>query len=143
MAAWVLCLGSASSAGAQQPFLVDDAEVAPSRLWHLEISSQVDVLRSAARPVRWQNVLEWEVNYGLGARIEPNKPARKPESYGGTRAELLDTVRGAPGWEEKRSSSSACAISAGVSCKIGVITTSFSTPSTSGATSENFLAMAL
>ncbi len=29
--------------------------------------------------------------HGLGARIEPNKPARKPESYGGTRAELLDT----------------------------------------------------
>ncbi len=70
MAAWVLCLGSASSAGAQQPFLVDDAEVAPRRLWHLEISSQVDVLRPPARPVRWQNVLEWEVDYGVGARVE-------------------------------------------------------------------------
>ena len=39
--------------------------------------------------------------------------------------------------------SSAWAISAGVSCMIGVSTTSFSTPSTSGATSENFLAIAL
>jgi hypothetical protein len=37
----------------------------------------------------------------------------------------------------------AWAISAGVSCRIGVSTTSFSTPSTSGAISENRLAMPL
>ena len=68
--AWLLCFGSATSAAAQQPFLVDDAEVASRRLWHLEVSSQVDVLRPSARPVRWQNVFEWEVNYRVGARIE-------------------------------------------------------------------------
>ncbi len=39
--------------------------------------------------------------------------------------------------------SSACAISPGESCWIGVSTTSFSTPSTSGATRENALAIAL
>lgn len=62
--------GAARPARAQQPFLVDDAEVTPLRGWHLELSSQVDVLRAAARPARWQNVFEWEVNYGAGARIE-------------------------------------------------------------------------
>ena len=62
--------GAAPPAGAQQPFLVDDAEVTPARGWHIELSSQVDVLRAAARPARWQNVFEWEVNYGAGARVE-------------------------------------------------------------------------
>lgn len=61
---------SARPAGAQQPFLVDDAEVTPARGWHVEISSQVDVLRAVARPARWQNVFEWEVNYGAGRRLE-------------------------------------------------------------------------
>lgn len=62
--------GSTRPARAQQPFLVDDAEVTPGRGWHVELSSQVDVLRPAARPARWQNVFEWEVNYGAGGRVE-------------------------------------------------------------------------
>lgn len=62
--------GSARPARAQQPFLVDDAEVTPARVWHVELSSQLDVLRPAALPARWQNVFEWEVNYGAGARLE-------------------------------------------------------------------------
>jgi hypothetical protein len=62
--------GSPCQARAQQPFLVDDADVTPARGWHVELSSQVDVLRPAARPARWQNVFEWEVNYGAGARVE-------------------------------------------------------------------------
>ncbi len=70
LSAGLLCLGAATSVAAQQPFLVDDAEIAAPGLWHVEVSSQVDVLRPSARPVRWQNVLEWEVNYGMGARIE-------------------------------------------------------------------------
>lgn len=45
--ACLLCLGATTAAVAQQPFLVDDAEVAPSRLWHVEVSSQVDLLRPA------------------------------------------------------------------------------------------------
>lgn len=62
--------GHARPALAQQPFLVDDAEVTPARVWHVELSSQVDVLRPAALPARWQNVFEWEVNYGAGGRLE-------------------------------------------------------------------------
>lgn len=61
---------SASTTFAQQPFVVDDAGVARRGLWHIEISNQVDTLRAAARPVRWQNLLEWEVDYGLGRRLE-------------------------------------------------------------------------
>lgn len=70
LSACLFCVGAATPVAAQQPFLVDDAEVASPRLWHLEVSSQVDLLRPAARPMRWQNVLEWEVNYGVGARLE-------------------------------------------------------------------------
>ncbi len=62
--------GSVMPASAQQPFLVDDANVTARHGWHVEFSSQVDVLRQAARPALWQNVFEWEVNYGLGARVE-------------------------------------------------------------------------
>lgn len=62
--------GSTRQAWAQQPFLVDDADVTRARGWHVELSSQVDVLRPAARPARWQNVFEWEMNYGVGGRVE-------------------------------------------------------------------------
>lgn len=57
-------------AAAQQPFIVDDADVTPGGRWHTELSTQVDLLRPAARPARWQNVFEWEVNYGVGRRLE-------------------------------------------------------------------------
>jgi Putative MetA-pathway of phenol degradation len=69
LAAAVWCF-STGPAAAQQPFLVDDADVTPARGWHVELSSQADILRPAARPARWQNVFEWEVNYGAGRRIE-------------------------------------------------------------------------
>lgn len=71
LAAGLLALALAPpTASAQQPFVVDDAGVAARGLWHVEISNHVDVLRAAARPARWQNVLEWEVDYGLGQRVE-------------------------------------------------------------------------
>jgi hypothetical protein len=60
-----LAIGLAATAAAQQPFVVDDAEVTPSRTWHIEISSHVDWLRAVARPVLWQGTLESDVNYGL------------------------------------------------------------------------------
>ena len=59
-----------AQAPAQQPFVVDDAEVTPRRAWHLEISNQIDVLRLSARPVRWQNGLEVETAWGAAERLE-------------------------------------------------------------------------
>ena len=55
---------------AQQPFVVDDAEVTPLRQWHIQISGHVDWLRPAARPVLWQGTLESDFNYGLLNRVE-------------------------------------------------------------------------
>lgn len=55
---------------AQQPFVIDDAEVTAPRVWHVEISNQVDLLRPAARPVRWQTAFDAEVNVGVGPRLE-------------------------------------------------------------------------
>ena len=66
----VLALAVTTPAAAQQPYCVDDAEVTPANTWHLEISNQVDLLRANARPAQWQNTLEWEVDYGLGRRLE-------------------------------------------------------------------------
>lgn len=66
----VVVVTGAAPALAQQPFLVDDADVAARRQWHVEISSQVDALRPTARPALWQHVLEWEVDYGVAERLE-------------------------------------------------------------------------
>lgn len=66
----LVCVLGARPAVAQQPFVVDDAGVAARGLWHVEISNQVDILRQASRPARWQNVLEWEVDYGFARRLE-------------------------------------------------------------------------
>ena len=68
----LLLLGIADPrpANAQQPFVVDDAEVTLRRAWHVEVSSQVDWLKREARPFRWQNTLEWELDYGLTDRVE-------------------------------------------------------------------------
>ncbi len=65
--AWVT--GDAT-ASAQQPFVVDDAEVTAAGVPHVEISTQVDSLKPAARPSRWQNVFETEVAMGLHGRLE-------------------------------------------------------------------------
>lgn len=57
-------------AAAQQPFIVDDADVTPGGEWHVEISNQIDRLKGAVYPARWQNTLEWEIDYGIAGRIE-------------------------------------------------------------------------
>lgn len=62
--------GAATLAHAQQPFVVDDADVTPPGVWHLEVSNQFDGLRRSARPARWQNALEWEIDYGVRERLE-------------------------------------------------------------------------
>ncbi len=57
-------------AAAQQPFVVDDAEVTPPRTWHLEMATQVDGLRDSARPTRWQNTFDAELIVGVALRLE-------------------------------------------------------------------------
>jgi hypothetical protein len=66
----LLIAGDIGLARAQQPFIVDDAEVTAPAGWHLEVSNQVDWLKREARPFRWQNTLEWELDYGLLPRME-------------------------------------------------------------------------
>jgi hypothetical protein len=66
----VLCLVISGPAAAQQPFFVDDADVTPRADWHVEISNQIDRLKAAAYPARWQNTLEWEVDVGVADRVE-------------------------------------------------------------------------
>lgn len=65
-----LSAGLARPAWAQQPFVVDDADVTAPGIWHLEVSSQVDGLRRSARPARWQHALEWELDLGVTDRLE-------------------------------------------------------------------------
>lgn len=55
---------------AQQPFIVDDVDVTPRRTFHLEFSSQTDILRRSARPARWQNTADWELAFGAMERVE-------------------------------------------------------------------------
>jgi len=63
-------LACVSAARAQQPFIVDDTEVTSRGLVHIELSTQADGLKAAARPSLWQNTFETEVDIGLPARIE-------------------------------------------------------------------------
>ena len=65
-----LSFASISRAFAQQPFVVDDAEVTSRRASHLEIANQIDFLRAAARPARWQNAFDVEFAWGAAERLE-------------------------------------------------------------------------
>jgi hypothetical protein len=55
---------------AQQPFVVDDAEVTPRRAWQLEMNVEWDRLRLSARPNLSQTVFDVEAGYGLAPRLE-------------------------------------------------------------------------
>ena len=55
---------------AQQPFVVDDAEVTPRRAWQLEMNLEWDKLRLSARPNLSQTVFDAELGYGLAPRLE-------------------------------------------------------------------------
>ena len=55
---------------AQQPFVVDDAEVTPRNVWQLEMNLEWDKLRLSARPNRSQTVFDAELGYGLAPRLE-------------------------------------------------------------------------
>jgi hypothetical protein len=55
---------------AQQPFVVDDAEVTPRHVWQLEMNLEWDKLRLSARPNWSQTVFDAELGYGLAPRLE-------------------------------------------------------------------------
>ena len=65
-----LCLLWPVAASAQQPFVVDDAEVTAPRIWHVELSTQFDLLRSTARPALWQTTTDVELDVGVAPRVE-------------------------------------------------------------------------
>ena len=67
----LLCLlACAVTAEAQQPFLVDDSEVANYRRWHFETNSEYDVLPRSASPNLRQFNQTIKFSYGLFARME-------------------------------------------------------------------------
>ena len=63
------CL-SGTPVSAQQPFVVDDAEVTPRKAWQLEMNVEWDKLRLSARPNLSQTVFDAELGYGLAPRLE-------------------------------------------------------------------------
>lgn len=60
----------APAAIAQQPFITDDADVAPPRKFHLEFSNEFDWLPRASFPTLRQNTASFELNYGLVKGVE-------------------------------------------------------------------------
>jgi len=59
-----------SPAFAQQPFVVDDAEVTPRRAWQIELNLEWDKLRPSSRPIVSQTLLDAEVAFGIAPRLE-------------------------------------------------------------------------
>src|ERR1044072_3288564 len=64
----MLCL--AGAARAQQPFYTDDANVTDKGHFHLEVSNQHSWLQREADPNLRQNTAVFQLNYGLGGRVE-------------------------------------------------------------------------
>ena len=84
----VLLVLTASHAAAQQPFIVDDAEVAPHRQWQLETNLEWDKLRASAAPSQWQGVADAEIDFGLAPRLQlsavvPFMALARSDQFGG------------------------------------------------------------
>lgn len=86
-----LCLLPAR-AGAQQPFVTDDAEVTPKGKFHFEFSNEYDLLQRSLFPARAQNTADAELDYGLFHGVEVgvespliaifNARAAAPDAFG-------------------------------------------------------------
>src|SRR6266498_3852500 len=61
----LLLLATAALGDAQQPFLTDDADVAPVRHFHLELLTEHDLLQRSAYPTLRQNTTRIQLTYGL------------------------------------------------------------------------------
>lgn len=66
----LLAVVFAVAGNAQQPFLTDDADIAPVRHFHVELLSEYDSLQHSAYPSVRQNTNRLQVTYGLLDRLE-------------------------------------------------------------------------
>jgi hypothetical protein len=67
-----LLLLLAAAAGAQQPFVTDDAEVTPQGKWHFEYFNEYAVLARNVAPDFRQDTNNFVVQYGLARGLEVN-----------------------------------------------------------------------
>lgn len=58
------------SARAQQPFIVDDADVTEKGKFHLEVANEIDKLQASALPSDYQNATRAVFSYGLTKNLE-------------------------------------------------------------------------
>jgi len=66
----VLLLSAAALGRCQQPFLTDDADVAPKHHFHLEVFSEFDRLQSSSYPALRQSTSRVQVTYGVTDNLE-------------------------------------------------------------------------
>jgi Putative MetA-pathway of phenol degradation len=66
----LISLAALSHAGAQQPFVTDDADVTRKGRFHFEFSNQFDLLQRSVFPSVKQNTAEFELDYGLLEHVE-------------------------------------------------------------------------
>lgn len=60
----------AATAGAQQPFTTDNADVTEERKFHLQIGNEFDILQRSTYPALRQNTSNFEIDYGLVENVE-------------------------------------------------------------------------
>jgi len=65
-----LLVGAMLPADAQQPFLTDNADVAPRHAWHLESNNEYDVLPASSFPNLRQNTATVKFSYGAFRNCE-------------------------------------------------------------------------
>jgi hypothetical protein len=66
----LLLFVAATLGNAQQPFLTDDADVAPIHHFHLELLTEQDLLQHSAYPALRQQTTRLQLTYGLLDRLE-------------------------------------------------------------------------
>jgi len=68
----IVWLAAAARAGAQIPFLTDDAEVTEKDRWNFEYFNEYAVLPKSAAPDHWQEWNNFVVQYGVVRNLEVN-----------------------------------------------------------------------
>jgi hypothetical protein len=57
-------------ANGQQPFITDDADIAPQRHFHLELLNEYDLLQTTSYPAVRQNTTRFQLTFGLTDKME-------------------------------------------------------------------------
>jgi len=81
-------------ASGQQPFLTDDADIAPQRHFHLELLNEYDFLQKTSYPAVRQNTTRFQLTFGLTDKMEVGldaplifidnaTPSGTPNAFGG------------------------------------------------------------